>query len=113
MLFLIISVTKSCLSQFLDFYDPDGKIHTDNRAQGQAQETCTRTSVTWVFENGGRRQACPQELLFEDHFDAINSSTWNLIQRFAGTPVRVSSLFIINYLSGNNRFYNTTAIQLQ
>jgi len=104
LLFLIISVIKSCLSRFLDFYNSDGTIYIGNKAQDQDQTSCTRPSVTWVFKNGGRRQACSQELLFEDHFDTINATTWNSIQRFAGAPVRASSLFIINYLSENNRF---------
>lgn len=55
------------------------------------------TSVTWIFENGGRRQACSRQLLFEDNFDIINSTNWNSIQRFAGAPVRII-LIIINYL---------------
>lgn len=109
--FLIISVIKSCLSPFLDFYNYDGTKYTGQNTPENQDETCTGTSVTWVFENGGRRQACSQKLLFEDHFDTINTTTWNSINRFAGAPVRVSSLFIIHYLSENNRFYNTIVIQ--
>lgn len=90
--FLIIVIT-SCLLRFPDFYNLDGSKYIGNKAQDQ-HDTCTRTSVTWVFENGGRRQACSRELLFEDNFDTINSTTWNSIQRFSGMPVRVSSLFI-------------------
>ncbi|GAB1860313.1 Beta-1,3-glucan-binding protein [Camponotus japonicus] len=66
-----------------DFYNSDGTIYIGNKAQDQDQTSCTRPSVTWVFKNGGRRQACSQELLFEDHFDTINATTWNSIQRFA------------------------------
>lgn len=109
--FLIISAIKSCLLRFSDFYNLDGSKYIGNKVQDQ-HDTCTRTSVTWVFENGGRRQACSQELLFEDNFDSINSTTWNSIQRFAGAPVRVSSLFI-SIISRNNRFYSIIVIQSQ
>lgn len=71
--------------QVVDFYNLDGSKYIGNKAQDQ-HDTCTRTSVTWVFENGGRRQACSRELLFEDNFDTINSTTWNSIQRFSGMP---------------------------
>lgn len=80
-----------------DFYNYDGTKYIGNKVQDA--ENCMTTSVTWIFENGGRRQACSRQLLFEDNFDTINSTNWNLIQRFAGAPVRINynQLFIEKY----------------
>ncbi|KAM0727159.1 Beta-1,3-glucan-binding protein [Formica fusca] len=66
----------------IDFYNYDGTkyIKVEN------EQNCTTTSATWIFENGGRRQVCPRQLLFEENFDTINSTKWNSIQRFAGAP---------------------------
>ncbi|KAL6434020.1 hypothetical protein ACFW04_005876 [Cataglyphis niger] len=68
----------------VDFYNYDGTKYISNKVQDE--ENCMTTSVTWIFENGGRRQACSRQLLFEDNFDIINSTNWNSIQRFAGAP---------------------------
>lgn len=66
----------------IDFYNYDGTKYIRNKVE----ENCTTTSATWIYENGGQRQVCPRQLLFEDNFDNINSTIWNSIQSFAGAP---------------------------
>ncbi|XP_011643360.1 beta-1,3-glucan-binding protein-like [Pogonomyrmex barbatus] len=67
-----------------DFYNYDGSLHVADTASNT--QSCTTTSVTWIFKNGGRRQACPRQLIFEDNFDNLNSTKWNLLKQFAGMP---------------------------
>ena len=79
----------------VDFYNNDGTKYISNK-EVQGEQNCTATSATWVFENGGRRQACPRQLLFEDNFDNLNSAKWNSIQRFAGAPDYEFVVYITN-----------------
>lgn len=41
-------------------------------------------------------QACPRQLLFEDNFDNLNNTNWNLVQEFAGSPVRTKTARLLN-----------------
>ncbi|XP_012523049.1 beta-1,3-glucan-binding protein-like [Monomorium pharaonis] len=68
----------------IDFYNYDGTLYIGDTAQ--SSQNCTTTSTTWIFENDGRRQACPHQLIFEENFDNFNSAKWNEIKRFAGLP---------------------------
>ncbi|EFN62569.1 Beta-1,3-glucan-binding protein [Camponotus floridanus] len=94
-----------------DFYNDDGTKYTGDKDQ---DETCTGTSVTWVYENGGQRQACSQELLFEDHFDTINTTTWNSINRFAGAPDYEFVIYMTNDVTDTkNGWLRITPIPLE
>lgn len=72
---------------FLDFYNYDGSVHINDRI-APVEEQCTTKSVTWIFKNGTRQRACPGQLLLEENFETLNNTSWNLVQRFSGPPVR-------------------------
>ncbi|XP_020295972.1 beta-1,3-glucan-binding protein 2-like [Pseudomyrmex gracilis] len=69
----------------VDFYNYDGSVHIKSGI-APVEEQCTTKSTTWIFKSGSRQQACPGQLLFEEDFDTLNNTSWNLVQRFSGPP---------------------------
>ncbi|EFN86539.1 beta-1,3-glucan-binding protein 2 [Harpegnathos saltator] len=69
--------------RIVDFYNYDGTLHITDKIQ----HNCTTKSPTWFFgKNDERQQACPRQLLFEDNFDSLDNTNWNLNRRFSGPP---------------------------
>ncbi|XP_011166243.1 beta-1,3-glucan-binding protein [Solenopsis invicta] len=68
----------------IDFYNNDGTPYISETVPDS--QNCTTTSITWIFENDERRQACPRQLIFEENFDNVDSAKWNKLKRFAGLP---------------------------
>ncbi|XP_015186521.1 PREDICTED: beta-1,3-glucan-binding protein 1-like [Polistes dominula] len=65
-----------------EFFNYDGTPHGSKK-----DGNCDKPSITKVLDkNGNLQNVCTNQLIFEDNFDSLNSSTWNVIEQFSGSP---------------------------
>ncbi|KAG5309160.1 BGBP protein, partial [Pseudoatta argentina] len=80
--------------RIVGFFNSDGTQYIDGTTQ--SPRSCTTTSITWIYEKGEQRQACPGQLIFEDNFDNLDNTKWNEWKRFSGSPNHEFVIYMTN-----------------